>query len=155
MNFEESSLALSLHQLIGDEWAFGASYRISEATLKDNYVDVSDQVATDSLFPARTKARGTLQMLNAHAIWQEARGLFARLDATWMHQRNIGYQPTRSNEDFWHLDAMAGYRFPRRRIEFAAGVMNLTGQNYQLSPLNLHAELFHGRTFVAQLRFQF
>jgi hypothetical protein len=153
--FDEASLALSVHQLLGTEWALGAVYRVSRATLKDNFVDVSDQVAIDSGFPARTRIESTLHSFDAHVIYQNSHGFFTKLNATWMHQLNKDYQPARAGEDFWHLDAMAGYRFPRRRMEISAGVLNITDQDYRLSPLNLYSERWRERTFVVQLKLQF
>jgi hypothetical protein len=155
LTFDEASLALSVHQLLGTEWALGAVYQVSRATLKDNFVDVSDQVATDSGFPARTRIESTLHSLNAHVIYQNTCGFFTRLNATWLHQQNEDYQPARADEDVWHLDAMTGYRFPRRHMEVSAGVLNITDQDYRLSPLNLHSERWRERTFVVQLKVQF
>jgi hypothetical protein len=38
-------------------------------------------------------------------------------------------------------------------VDFQVGVLNLTGQDYKLNPLNLYNELPHARTFVTRLQF--
>ena len=57
------------------------------------------------------------------------------------------------DDDFWHLNAVAGYRFPRRRAEIAVGLLNITDQDYRLNPLNSVIELPRGRTFVVSMKF--
>jgi len=155
LDFREKSLSVSLHQLLGREWAFGAVYRLSYAELKDNYTQVSDDVAAGSGFPARRRLTGTLQTLNLHAIYQHRSGVFSQLRGAWTRQDNGGYEAARAGEDFWQWDWFAGYRFPRRQAEIVVGVLNLTGRDYHLSPLNLHVDTPRDTTFTAQFRFQF
>jgi len=155
LDFLEKSFSISLHQLVGTEWAFGGTYRLSRAELEDNYTEISDEVATASSFPARQFQTGTLQTLSLHGIYQHASGFFSQLRGTWMKQENGGYEPPRPGESFWQFDLMGGYRFPSRRAEIAIGVLNFTDQDYRLSPLNLHLESPRAATFVAQFQFHF
>jgi tetratricopeptide (TPR) repeat protein len=132
LEFEERSLVAALNQLIGDEWALGARYRLSRAEL-------------ESEFPAlgtTNDERDTLHQLNLFAIWQNAAGFFARGEGLWY-------------DDFWQFNLLTGYRFPKRRAEITVGVLNLTDQDYSLNPLNAIVELPHERTFVASFRFNF
>lgn len=153
LNYEESSATISLHQLAGRDWTLGASYRVSRARLKDSYPGIASDVAFD--FIPVTDMNSTLQTLDLQAVYQNPAGLFSRADVIWMHQDNDGYQPAISGDDFWQINLLAGWRFARRHFEVAVGVMNLGGQNYQLSPLNLHPEFYRDRTFVFQARFNF
>ena len=155
LDFREQSASLSVHQLLGREWAISATYRASRARLKDDFTEVSDQVGADSGFTPRSTVSGTLQTFDVQGIYQHRSGLFARINGTWSRQNNSGYQPARATEDFWQWNAFAGYRFPRRRAEIVLGVLNMTDQNYNLSPLNLHRETPRDRTFTAQFRFHF
>lgn len=155
LDFREESVSLSVHQLVGREWAFGAIYRVSRAELKDDFTEVSDKVGAASTFTPRTTLSGTLQTLDVHAIYQHPVGVFARLNGSWTQQDNRGYRPARAGEDFWQWDVLAGYRFPRRQAEIVVGVLNVTDQDYRLSPLNLYQEKPRDRTFVTQLRFHF
>ncbi len=154
LKFEESSLSLSLHQLLGKEWAVGATYRVSRANLKDNFTDVTDTIATAGFLP-HTFVTSTLQSLDTHVIYQTADGLFARVNAALLHQRNEDYEPARSTEEFVHVDVMAGYRLFHRHAAITVGVLNLTDQDYQLSPLNLTFERYRSRTFFARFSIQF
>lgn len=155
LDFHEESLSVSLHQLAGRDLAFGAVYRVSHAELQDDFTDVSEAVGAAIGFVPRTMLAGTLQTLDVHAIYQNPSGLFARLNGSWTLQKNQGYQPLRPSEDFIQWDVLAGYRSPRRRFEIVLGVLNLTGQDYRLSPLNLHLEKPRDRTFFTQVRFRF
>src|SRR5207249_4081550 len=128
---------------------------LSRAELKDNYTDVSDDVAAASGFPARRDLTGTIQTLDLHIIYQHRSGLFGQFRGAWTRQVNGGYDPARATADYWQWDLLGGYRFPGRRAEILLGVLNLTGQDYQLSPLNLHLETPRAATFTAQFRFQF
>jgi outer membrane receptor protein involved in Fe transport len=94
-----------------------------------------------------------LHQLNLHAIWQNAAGFFARGDAIWHVQNNESSTGSIPDDDFWHFNAVAGYRFPRRRAEIAVGLLNLTDRDYRLNPLNSVIELPRGRTFVLSLKF--
>ncbi|HZO86257.1 MAG TPA: hypothetical protein VFC26_13640, partial [Verrucomicrobiae bacterium] len=132
LEFEERALVAALHQLVGDEWAFGARYRLSRAELESELTALG----------TRSDERDTLHQLNLFAIWQNAAGFFARGEALWY-------------DDFWQLNALAGYRFPRRRAEIAVGVLNLSDKDYRLNPLHSVVELPHERTFVASFRFNF
>jgi hypothetical protein len=82
-------------------------------------------------------------------------GFFARADALWRHQNNAGYATALAAEDFWQVNLQAGWRFFHRRAELSAGVLNVAGADYRLSPLNLYAELPRDRVFFTQLKFQF
>ena len=132
LEFEERSLVAALHQLVGEEWAFGARYRLSRAELESEFT------ALDT----RSDERDALHQVNLFAIWQNAAGFFARGEGLWY-------------DDFWQLNALAGYRFPRRRAEIAVGVLNLNDKDYRLNPLHSVVELPHERTFVASFRFNF
>ncbi|MBM3883610.1 MAG: hypothetical protein FJ387_28545 [Verrucomicrobia bacterium] len=89
------------------------------------------------------------------ATFNHPSGFFAQAEARWHLQRNRGYTPALSGDDFWHFDLFAGYRFARRKAELGVGLLNLADRDYRLHPLNLHAELPRHRTFVARLKCNF
>lgn len=153
LDYSESSAAVALHQLLGRDWALGATYRISRAILNDRYPGVTPDIANG--FIAAQQLEGLLQSFNLQATYQNPCGLFARLDAFWMRQENKGYSPALAGDDFWQVNLLGGWRFYRRDLEISAGVMNLGDQNYHLSPLNLHPEFYRGRTFFTQIKFNF
>ena len=87
------------------------------------------------------------------AILNHPSGFFSQFDALWSSQSSKG--PDLPGDDFWQFNAHLGYRFPRRQAEVRISVLNLTGQDYRLNPLNLTSELPRQRTFLASVRFSF
>ncbi|HXJ72467.1 MAG TPA: hypothetical protein VNM37_06425, partial [Candidatus Dormibacteraeota bacterium] len=58
-------------------------------------------------------------------------------------------------DDFWQWNLYAGYRVWQRRLEFRVGLLNITGQDYRIAPLNLTPELPRERTLVMGLNMVF
>jgi outer membrane receptor protein involved in Fe transport len=149
LQFEEYSLSASLNQLLGRGWALGARYKLSDAKLKTQFPEVSD-----ALIPS-TDTRALLHSVNLFAIYNHPSGLFAEGQALWAAQSNYGYSPALPGDDFWQFNLFAGYRFPRRQAQITLGLLNLSGQDYRLNPLNLYPELPRSRTLTASLKFNF
>ncbi len=158
LDYRERSLTFSMDQLLGQQWTTGARYRLSQANLNINYVDVPDGL---SPFQARQNLDSVLHTVNLHANWNHPSGLFSSLEANWYHQNNSGYSDQNGNpvgdygDTFWQVNAYAGCRFWHRRAELTLGLLNLFDQNYQLQPLNLYNEMARSRTFLARLRISF
>jgi hypothetical protein len=87
--------------------------------------------------------------------YTHACGAFVRGNTRWVQQSNRGYSTDLPGDDFWQQDVIVGYRFFQRRAEVRLGILNLTGTDYQLSPLNVREEFPRGRTYFASLRLQF
>ncbi|MEW6160571.1 MAG: TonB-dependent receptor, partial [Verrucomicrobiota bacterium] len=148
LEFEERSLNVSVNQLLGERWSFGARYRISDAELTAQFPDVPVR----ALASAATQTRGTLQHAMLYVVHYVPCGFFAQADLNWFAQSNRGYTPDRPGDEFWQSNAWLGYRFRNRIAEVSLGVLNIGGQDYRLNPLNLHAELPRERTFAARLK---
>jgi tetratricopeptide (TPR) repeat protein len=155
LDFTEWALTGSAHQLLGRDWSLGLMYRLAHARLEDRFPEISPDVAAGNDFIARSDLRGLLHTLDLSAVYQNPCGFFARADALWRHQNNAGYATALAAEDFWQVNLQAGWRFFHRRAELSAGVLNVAGADYRLSPLNLYAELPRDRVFFTQLKFQF
>src|SRR6185369_16372122 len=97
----------------------------------------------------------TLQQVALSLGYQHSSGFFAAWESSWYDQQNSGYTPARQDDNFWHHNAFVGYRLPRRWAEIRLGVLNLTDQDYRLSPLNYYTALPRGRTAVVSLRLNF
>jgi outer membrane receptor protein involved in Fe transport len=151
LEFTELTLALTAHQFVRDNWVMGARYQLSDARLDDRLPEVPAAFYA----PAQTHVESTLHHLTAYLRWHHPSGLFAQTDAAWYRQSNRGFPVARPGDDFWHFNAFAGYRFPRRRAEVRVGLLNLTGQDYRLEPLNLHADLPRERTVAVSLKVDF
>ena len=153
LDFRERSFSAYAGQLLGDNFSVGARYRLSDAKLDGRFPEIPDTAANLNLLEQDNRA--TLHNLSLTANFQHGSGLFGQWESTWYHQNNSGYSPALGGADFWQHNVMAGYRFPRRHAELRVGVLNLLATDYRLNPLNLHATIPRGRTFVVSLRLNF
>jgi hypothetical protein len=150
LEYEEQSVVLTLNQLLGDEWALGARYRLTHANLEQRFIDVPSTAVNASL-----DLSATLHQAQFYALFHHPSGFFAQADTIWSHQSNEGYPAARPGDDFWQFNAYAGWRFLRRQAEARVGLLNITDQDYRLNPLTLYAELPRERTLTVSFRFYF
>lgn len=150
LDYDEQSLLFTFNQLLGDDWSVGARYRLSRAVLNENLVDVPD-LPLSNIEP-RQRLESTLNQVDLFAACTHPSGFFAGADAHWYQQENSGYTPGLPGDNFWQCNLRVGYRFPRRRAVVTLALLNVTDQDYHLSPLNGYAELPHERTLA--LKFQ-
>lgn len=154
LDFEERTFTATVNQLLGDRWSIGASYRLSEADLRESY---PASIASLPTSPARDVS-ATLHQISGFVRFNHESGFFSEFSSTWTQQSNRGYGTGVKDlpgDDFWQFNIFAGYRFLQRRAEVRVGVLNLTGQDYRLNPLNLHDEYPRERTFYTSLRLNF
>ncbi len=149
LDFRERSLAAYAGQLLGENFSFGARYRVSRAELNQQFPDIPD--AAINLDQLEAGERATLQQLGLSLNFHHRSGVFAQWESDWYHQNNSAYP----DEDFWQHNLMVGYRLPRRYAEVRFGLLNLFDTDYRLNPLNLHAALPRGRTLAISLRLNF
>jgi outer membrane receptor protein involved in Fe transport len=155
LDYREESVLVTFNQLLGNDLALGGRYRLSWVRLKDQFPEIPDSAFLDGGFRNRQELTTTLHVLNLYIIFNHPSGFFAQFDASWYLQSNGGYSTPRPNEEFWHFDFFAGYRFLGRRVEAGLGVLNLTDRDYRLNPLAYYNELPRQRTFVARLSLSF
>jgi outer membrane receptor protein involved in Fe transport len=157
LNYREPSLLVTANQLVGNNWSFGARYRLSQAVLKDNFPGVPTDIVPGNFidFEPNQRVEAVLNQVTLSGIFNHPCGFFGEGDAVWYSQNNIGYHGTEPGDDFWQFNLFAGYRFPRRRAVISVGILNLTDQNYRLNPLNLYNELPRERTLMARFQINF
>jgi tetratricopeptide (TPR) repeat protein len=155
LKFRERSAQLSLHQLLGEEWACGLVYRVSAADLLDRFSELPSDIAALPPFVRRQHIEATLHQIYIQAAWNSPTGVFVSFDAIYSDQSSEGYSPERPGDQFWQFNLFSGYRFLRRRAEVSVGVLNLADQDYHLDPLNLTPELPRERTLAIRLRLSF
>lgn len=158
LDYRERSIVFTADQLLGQQWSAGARYRISQADLSTAYKDIAKgaSIPGDSVsVPTRSHFESVLHTVNLHLNWNHPCGVFSILEGNWYHQSNSGFSPAEPGDDFWQLNAYAGYRFWHRRAEATIGLLNITDQNYRLEPLNLYNEMARSRTLLARLRIYF
>lgn len=156
LDYEEQTLALTLNQLVGDEFSIGAGYRLTRSELRNSMPALLSQPGT------RYTDEATLHEFSLYGNWNSPLGYFARLEANWFQQdltddptRAALGEPVRSGDEFFQINAWLGYRFNDNLCELTAGVLNLGDQDYQLSPLSPYAEIVRSRTFFMLCRVSF
>jgi outer membrane receptor protein involved in Fe transport len=149
LEYQEKAVSLSLNQLLGKEWTLGMRYRWSEADLERRFplVPLAVSPAADSEMDA------ALHQLQIYAIFNHGSGFFGRTEAAW-HAQSIGGFG-QSGDELWQFNAFVGYRFPRRRAELMAGLLNITDEDYRLNPLTIHSELPRERLLALSFKFNF
>lgn len=155
LNYRERSLIVTADQLVGRQWAVGADYNLTEASLTENFVDIPPTASDVYGFNPRPHQEAVLHELMLHANWNSPCGLFATVEGNWYLQSNQYYVPDEPGDDFWQFNVLAGYRFARRKAEAELGLLNITDRNYQLNPLTYYNELPRQRTLVARFQFNF
>jgi tetratricopeptide (TPR) repeat protein len=152
LNYQEQSILLTANQLIGKRWSLNMRYRWSQAVLNGNFVDVPNTLLPGSIQP-RQRLEGVLNQVDLLVVYNHPCGFFAQPEAHWYGQSNNTLGEL--GDDFWQFNAFVGYRFLHRKAEVTLGLLNLTDQNYKLSPLNLYNELPRSRTLALRLRLSF
>ena len=180
--YREDALTATVNQLIGDTWSLGGRYRYTHSrfrqqipALRSALARVTDPARFDALAGNGLRdSEASLHELSLFALYNHPCGFFARAEANWYQQANdtrtagvASFSPTENSprlriansgppgDDFWQFNVLTGYRFYRDQCELSFGVLNLTGQDYQLNPLNPYAELPRDRTFVVRCRLSF
>jgi Tfp pilus assembly protein PilF len=155
LDYEERSLAVTIHQLVCDRSALGVTYQVSQARLRSSYPDISSAVPVASPFALSQQQEATLHQVRLYGVFNHPSGFFCGAEGLWNSQANRGYSPALAGDDFWQFNAYAGYRWWRRHAELRLSLLNLTDQDYRLNPLNLTAELPRDRTLTVSFRFSF
>ena len=135
----------------------------------------------DELARTARHEASVLHSVRLYALYNHPSGFFARAEANWYQQKNDSFVTdgllstleTTANgnlvtrpvlrttnqgappDDFWQFNILAGYRFHRNQCEISCGVLNLTGRDYRLSPLNPYEELPRDRTVVVRCKLAF
>jgi len=155
LDYRERSLTLTLNQLLGDDFAVGASYRLSDAVLDDKVPAISPALSASFSATANREVRAVLHQLDLYALFNHRSGFFSKVEAIWSAQSNEGYAFNLPGDNFWQFNVFVGYRFPRRHAEVQVGLLNITDQDYRLNPLNLYSDLPRERTLFASFKLNF
>jgi hypothetical protein len=158
MNYYEKNFFATLNQLVGRDFSVGVRYRLSEATLDERLPQVPIPGAL-----VNYSRESLLHQVDLFAVFNHPSGIFAGFDALWSKQSNSGDVAglpgnnfwDLAGDDFWQFNAHIGYRFPRRQAEITLALLNITDQDYRLSPLNLVSDLPRSRTLAVRFRLNF
>lgn len=153
LKFRERTLSLYASQLLGEEWSLGGRYQLSHAQLDETFPTLPAGLPGKSALEKQESA--LMHQAGLSLLYQHPCGVFGQWGTTFRHQDSDGYTPTRPTENFWQHDLWVGYRMAQRRAELRFGVLNLTDQDYRLSPINYYTAIPRTRTFVVSLRLNF
>jgi tetratricopeptide (TPR) repeat protein len=151
LQYEEQDLLVTVNQLVGDEWSFGARYQLSYSNLHTTFPEIPIAVVPG----ADRREKATLHQGQLFALYNHRSGFFARIEGYWARQSNVGYSPDIPGDDIFQANAYIGYRFRRNFGDITLGFLNMTDQDYKLNPLNYYNELPRERTLVARVRLNF
>jgi Tfp pilus assembly protein PilF len=151
LHYEEQGLLVSVNQLLGNEWSLGARYQFIHSKLRTIFGEIPPVVVSG----ADHSEEATLHQAQLFALYNHPSGFFARAEAYWARQSNVGYSPDIPGDDIIQLNAYVGYRFRRNFGDVTLGFLNLTDQDYKLNPLNYYNELPRTRTLIARVRLNF
>ena len=154
LRFRETSVRLTLNQLVGQEWSFGAQSQYTHVHLDDTFTGITANAGFNGFTPEQHH-RGELFQVNLFAHYNHPSGFFGQAQGIWSAQSNSGFSPAEPGDHFWQCNAFIGYRLPGRRAELSVGVLNMNDRDYHLEPLTLYQELPHRRTAVVSFRFYF
>jgi len=155
LDYEERSLRVTLNQLLGRRLSVGASYGLSRALLDISYPGIPATTSLGQGFSLHTRPEATLQQVRLYALLNDSSGFYCGAEGLWTWQENGGGDSLLAGGSFWQANVFAGYRFCRRQADLRLALLNLAGQDYQLNPLNLMAELPRQRTLTVSLGFSF
>jgi outer membrane receptor protein involved in Fe transport len=153
IDYEERSLFVALHQLVGRDFAVGVRYRLTDADLNTRAPAIDPTIVGAEALNQDVGAM--LHQLRLYGIYNIPCGFFFQAEGVWSKQDNRGYSGTQPGDDFIQCNLFAGYRMLQRRLEASVGLLNVTDVDYKLNPVTLYNELPRERTFVAQFKFNF
>ena len=155
LDYRERTLAVTLDQLFGNGWSFGARYSVSKVDYESRYPQIPQAADEIGGFEREQNHEAILHQLSLRALYNHPSGFFGHGWSLWSVQSNQGYTIDIPGDNFWQFNLQAGWRFLRRRAEVSVALLNLTDQDYRLNPLNLTSQLPRDREVVVSLRFNF
>ena len=152
-NYDERSMTLTAHQLLGKCWSLGSVYRLVESRLVwDVAMPPTVTVAPFASLQRHTDTTATLHQLGLSLNYYLPCGVFASFRSQWADQSNRGDITPMPGDTFWQHHVDVGYRFPRRRAEVKLSLLNLTDQDYRLNPATYYVEMPRQRTLAVTVR---
>jgi hypothetical protein len=151
VDYDEKTLAVALHQLLGREWSFGVRYKLTYSDLATRFVDIPSDVAGSF----NQNVSSILNQVNGSLIYQHPSGFFGLIEPVFYWQANHGYSGSLPGDQFWQLNLSAGYRFWQRRAEARISLLNVLDQDYRLNPIAVYNAPPRERLLTVNFKFNF
>ncbi len=118
LRYQDKSVSITVDQLVSDEFAFGASYKLDVADLNDQFPTVPVATSGNLSLSANRGVKGILHQSQPARHLQSSVRSFRPGRAGLVRPINQGYAVDLPGDDFAQVNAFIGYRWPRRRAEF-------------------------------------
>ncbi len=148
-DYDEWQVRLIFNQILGRAWFLEAQYQFTRSELDRTL----PTIPASPTFARSTTARADLHEGRLAATWRSPTGFFTRGEIRWFAQDLGGDGEQPPGDSFPQLNLYAGYLSSERRAELMLGVLNLTDEDYRLSPLNYYLEMPRERLFYLRFRF--
>ena len=149
--YREQSLKLTLNQVLQRNWFFETQYKYTRSTLDRRQALTTIPPAYDRIVAEQSD----LDEVKVSLLFSPPSGIFSRAESTWYFQDNQSNAAVRPGDSFPQVNLWIGYQFPLHRGEIAVGLLNLTGEDYRLYPLNYYWEMPRERVLYARLKWNF
>jgi hypothetical protein len=149
-----------VNQLLASDWAVGAAYKFSRAELEQDLTGIPVTLFGD----AQKFDQSDLHTVSLYLLFRHPSGFFARAEGNWYGQDNrersgnaSGHLVTSNlpSDDFWQANFWVGWRFRRSLGDISIGVLNISGKDYKLNPLNVYTELPRERVVAGRVNLRF
>lgn len=150
LRFRERSAVLTVNQVLAENVFLEGQYRVTDSRLRQ------DRPSIPALadFSRTTISSGSLQQWRAALLLTLPESFFTRAEFSWWEQSG-GDSLAAVSDAFPQVNLLAGWHFRNRRGDLTVGLLNATGEDYRLSPINYYTELPRERTLYTRLRFNF
>jgi len=149
--YTESSAAVGVQRLLGEEWTFGIGGRWTGSEVSARRPGLPASVGT----AAAVEARGDLGELWLRLVFNHSSGFFARAESTWYWQKTSATGAPDADDSVNQVNLFAGWRFWRQRGEISVGLLNVGNEDHRLSPLTPYNELPHERVLLGRVKLNF
>ena len=157
IDFDETKVALTVHQPVGQNWIGNLRYNFAHAEMKRAYPSLPANVLqiSDQPLPSRKYLESQLHTLGLGFSYRNPSGFFGRWENIFHYQQNENSTSESTSRHPWQMNAEAGWQFLQRRLEFAVGVLNATDNDFRLNPLNYHLDPPRERICYSRLTLSF
>jgi len=150
LRFRERGMVLTVNQVLGDNLFFEGQYRVTDSLLRQD----KPSLPATAGFPRTSFSNGILHHCRTALLLTLPESFFCRAEFNWWNQNgqdtSVGI-----GDSFSQVNLLGGWRFQNRRGELTVGLLNATGKDYRLNPINYYQEMPRERTLYTRLRLNF
>ena len=150
LRFRERSPMVTLNRVLWENIFWEGQYRMTDSQLRRE----RPTIPATATFERVTRSAGSLHQWRTSMLFAWPESFFARAEFAWWEQHGRDALAG-VNDAFPQVNLLAGWQFRNRRGDLTIGILNLTGEDYRLSPINYYLEQPRERTLYTRLRFNF